>query len=204
MWCYLSWSIWKAFLATKMLLRVDEVSHALQNQIWRGHTNHSQITKWWKCQNCIACFSSSYQKFIDDNSTHVVPAIYGYFQFFFHCIALCFENMQMWNILISIHPVQQIKTACQIPMQACFNSAEPLSCFRNTLCVLLRHMPPSLRHISTIDNLLIMQWQSICQRETVFDTWKWNRVMITFSQNKGCIELIFYLIALISELELRR
>lgn len=121
---------------------------------------------------------------------------------FFHSIALCFENMQMWNIPTAIHPVQQIKTACQIRMQACFNSAEPLGCFRNTLCILLRHMPPSLRHVSTIDNCLIMQWQGVCQRETVFSTW--NRVMIRFSQNKRCIKLRFYLIALISEFELRR
>lgn len=87
-WCYLLWSIWKDFLATKMLLRADEVSHALQKQIWRGHTNHSQITTWWKCQNRIACFSSSYQKLIDDNSNHVEPTLYGYFHFFFplYCI----------------------------------------------------------------------------------------------------------------------
>lgn len=44
-----------------------------------------------------------------------------------------------------------------VALQACFSSAEPLDCFRNTLCVLFRHMPTAIRRLSIIDSCLIMQ-----------------------------------------------
>lgn len=87
------------------------------------------------------------------------------------------------------HPVSFPSVA----LQACFSSAEPLDCFRNTLCILFRHMPTAIRHLCIIDSCLIMQWMARYMSETVFN--KQNplyRVMIRIPQNKwySCIKIL--------------
>lgn len=79
-----------------------------------------------------------------------------------------------------------------VALQACFSSAEPLDCFRNTFCILFRHMPTAIRHLSITDSCLIMQWMARCMSETVFNKQKpLYTVMIRFPENKwySCIKI---------------
>lgn len=93
----------------------------------------------------------------------------------------------------TIYSVQQIKTACQFPgvtLQTYFNSAEPLNCFRHSLCILLRHMPPAM--LLEHNRQLLHHAVARCVSETVFNKQKSScRVMVRFPPNKGhsCIKI---------------
>ena len=128
---------------------------------------------------------------MDDHNTHMLYLPHmGIFRFsstMWHCVLkICKCKISLLQYIVSNKLRQPVRFPC-VTLQACFNSAELLDCFRNTLCILFRHMPPAIRHLSIIDSCLIMQWQGVCQRQTVFNKQKsLYRVMRRrFPQNKG-------------------
>lgn len=101
-----------------------------------------------------------------------------------------------WNISCPTHWRPHVSFP-SVALQACFSSAEPLDCFRNTLYYLDTCQQQWLLHnctnLSIIDSCLIMQWMARCMSDTIFNKQKpLYKVMIRFPQNKwyGFIKII--------------